>query len=81
MKTQEIEKYIDMRNKNQYDITWFYEHYMEASQDKNMTFNKFQTIFQMANFDSVLQHIDDKFKLDRLYTKEGNFISCYPPSN
>jgi len=80
MKTQ-IEKYIEMRNQNKYDITWFYEHYIEASQDKNMTFNKFQTIFQMANFDSILNHLDDKFKLDRLYTKEGNFVSCYENFN
>lgn len=80
MKTQ-IEKYIEMRNRNQYDIAWFYEHYMEVSQDKNMSFSKFQTIFQMSNFDSILDHIDDKFKLDKLYDKNGKFISCYPSSN
>jgi hypothetical protein len=81
MKTQAIEKYIEMRNTNKYDIVWFYEHYMEASQDRNMDFNKFQAIFQMANLDSILNHLDEKFKVDRLYTKEGNFISCYPTSN
>ena len=41
MKTQDVDKYIEMRNKNQYDIVWFYNHYMEESQDKNMNLDKF----------------------------------------
>jgi hypothetical protein len=80
MKTR-IEKYIEMRNKNQYDISWFYEHYMDISKDKNMSLDKFNAIFQMSNFDSILDHLDTKFKLDKLYDKNNKLIKCYLPSN
>lgn len=80
MKTQE-ERYIDMRNKNQYDIMWFYEHYMDISKDKNMDLNKFNSVFQMSNFDAILDHLDNKFKLDRLYDSNGKLISVYKGSN
>jgi len=81
MKTQEVVKYIEMRNKNQYDITWFYNHYIESSQDRSMNFDRFSQVFRMSNFDSILDHIDNKFKLDKLYDKDNKFIKCYLPSN
>lgn len=80
MKTQE-ERYIDMRNRNQYDIAWFYEHYMDISRDKNMDINKFNAVFQMSNFDMILDHLDNKFKLDRLYDSNGKLISVYKGNN
>jgi hypothetical protein len=80
MKTQE-ERYIEMRNKNQYDIMWFYEHYMEISKDRNMDINKFNAIFQMGNFNAVLDHLDAKFGLDKLFNKDGVLVMCYKNSN
>ena len=81
MKTQEIQKYIEMRNANKYDIMWFYQHYMDASQDKNMDLNKFQAVFQMANLESILEHIDLKFKVDRLYDSKGALIMVLKNNN
>jgi hypothetical protein len=80
MKTQE-ERYIEMRNKNQYDIAWFYEYYMQESKDRNMDFTKFQFVFNTSNLEAVLNHIDDKFKLDKLYDKNNNLIKVYKGSN
>jgi len=80
MKTQE-ERYIEMRNKNQYDIMWFYEHYMEVSKDRNMDINKFNAVFQMSNFNAVLEHLDAKFGLDKLFNKEGVLVASYKNSN
>jgi hypothetical protein len=80
MKTQE-ERYIEMRNKNQYDIGWFYEYYMQESKDKNMNFNKFQMVFQSHDLNTILEHIDDKFKLDKLYDNKNNLIKVYKSSN
>ena len=74
MKTQDVDKYIEMRNKNQYDIVWFYNHYMEESQDKNMNLDKFNQVFRMSNFDSILDHIDTKFKLTKIYDKDGKLV-------
>jgi len=81
MKTQEIEKYIEMRNTGNYDLMWFYKHYMDNSQDPDMNVNKFQMLFQTINLDNIIEHIDDKFKLDKLYDKDGKFIKCYLSSN
>ena len=71
-----IQEYIDMRNSGDYNISWFYEHYMESSKDKNMVINKFQAIFNTSNFHSILEHIDRKFNLNRWYDKSGKFIRC-----
>jgi hypothetical protein len=80
MKTQE-ERYLEMRNANRYDINWFYEHYMDISKDKNMNIDKFNMIFQTSNFDSILDHLDDKFKLDKLYDTNGKVIAVYKNNN
>jgi hypothetical protein len=80
MKTQE-ERYIEMRNKNQYDIMWFYEHYIEVSKDRNMDINKFNAVFQMSNFNTVLEHLDAKFGLDKLFNKDGVLVASYKNSN
>lgn len=75
MKTQ-VEQYIEMRNKNRYDTSWFYTYYVENSKH-NISFQDFNRIFGMSDFNSILQHLDRKFGLDVLTNKEGSFIKCY----
>jgi len=70
------EKYIKMRNSGKYDLQWFYEHYRQNSTDKT-DINTFGMIFNSVNLDNILEHIDRKFELVRIYDKNNNFIKVY----
>ena len=70
------EKYIKMRNSGKYDLQWFYDHYRQNSTD-NTDINAFGMIFNSVNLDNILEHIDKKFGLIRVYDKNNNFIKVY----
>ena len=67
------EKYIEMRNKKQIDINWFYEYYVQNSKH-NISIEDFYQTFMFANIEAVMDHIDKKFELTKLLDKNGEFI-------
>jgi hypothetical protein len=67
------EKYIEMRNKKQIDINWFYEYYVQNSKH-NISIENFYQTFMFANIEAVMDHIDKKFELTKLLDKNGEFI-------
>ena len=79
MKTQ-VEKYIEMRNQNRYDISWFYNHYIENSRH-SINIQDFERVFRMSNLDSILSHLDNKFGLDILSDKNGVVVKVFKSSN
>jgi ribosome-interacting GTPase 1 len=70
------EKYIKMRNNGRYDLQWFYDYYIQNSGDK-IDINTFGMVFNSVNLDNILEHIDRKLKLVRIYDKNNNFIKVY----
>jgi len=70
------EKYIKMRNSGKYDLQWFYDYYRQNSGD-SIDINKFGMVFNSVNLDNILEHIDRKLKLVRIYDKNNNFIKVY----
>jgi hypothetical protein len=70
------EKYIKMRNNGRYDLQWFYDYYIQNSSDK-IDINTFGMVFNSVNLDNILDHIDRKLKLVRIYDKNNNFIKVY----
>jgi hypothetical protein len=67
------ERYIQMRNEGKYDVYWFYEYYVEHSKH-DIDFQTFSVILSNANLESIIDHIDGKYKLTRLYDDKNNFI-------
>jgi len=70
------EKYIKMRNSGKYDLQWFYDYYIQNSGDR-IDINTFGMVFNSVNLDNILEHIDRKLKLVRIYDKNNNFIKVY----
>jgi len=70
------EKYIKMRNNGKYDLQWFYDYYIQNSGDR-IDINTFGMVFNSVNLDNILEHIDRKLKLVRIYDKNNNFIRVY----
>jgi hypothetical protein len=70
------DKYIQMRNSGKYDLKWFYDYYIENSKDI-IDINTFSMVFNSTNLDNILEHIDKKFELVRIYDKNNNFIKVY----
>ena len=66
-------RYIEMRNKKQVDINWFYEYYIQNSKH-NISIDDFYQTFMFANVEVVMEHIDAKFELTKLLDKNGQFI-------
>lgn len=64
------EQYIKMRNKNQFDINWFYSYYLEKG--GKAEFNVFMMLFKLDN--QILANIDREYGLNVLEDKDGNFI-------
>ena len=67
------EEYIELRNKGQLRIDWFYRYYIEHSKD-HISFNDFNNLAGWFNFNNIMEHIDSKYQLTRLYDKNNNFI-------
>ena len=65
-----------MRNTGKYDLQWFYDYYRQNSGD-SIDINKFGMVFNSVNLDNILEHIDRKLKLVRIYDKNNNFIKVY----
>jgi hypothetical protein len=70
------EKYIKMRNSGKYDLQWFYDYYRQNSGD-SIDINTFGMVFNSVNLENILEHIDRKLKLVRIYDKNNNFIKVY----
>jgi len=70
------EKYIKMRNTGKYDLQWFYDYYIQNSGD-SIDINTFGMVFNSVNLENILEHIDKKFGLVRIYDKNNNFIKVY----
>jgi hypothetical protein len=62
-----------MRNKNQFDINWFYKYFLEKG-GAGLDVHTFGMLFQSVDLNSVLSFLDAEFSLTRLHDKEGNFI-------
>jgi hypothetical protein len=69
-------KYIQMRNTGRYDIKWFYEYYLQNSRD-SIDIHNFGAIFNSVSLENILEHIDRKFNLVRVYDKDNNLIKVY----
>lgn len=69
-------RYIQMRNTGQYDLRWFYDYYLQNSGD-SIDINTFGAIFNSVDLGNILEHIDHKFGLTRLYDKNNNLIKVY----
>ena len=65
-----------MRNTGRYDIQWFYEYYLQNSSD-SIDIQSFGAIFNSVRLENILEHIDRKFELVRLYDKDDNLIKVY----
>ena len=60
------EEYIKMRNKQQYNINWFYKYFV--SQGGNLDGQTFGVMFnQFGNLSDVIAFLDSKFNLISLY--------------
>ena len=70
------EKYIKMRNTGRYDLQWFYDYYRQNSGD-SIDSNTFSMVFNSVNLENILEHIDRKFGLTRVYDNNNNFIKAY----
>lgn len=67
------EEYIKSRNSNKFTINFFYKYYLEQG-GKPTDFNTFANCFSTLNLNYVLDFIDRKFELTRLFDKNNNFI-------
>lgn len=68
-----IQRYIQMRNNQQYNIEWFYEYFMTEG-GKMMPLLEFTQYFNLLNLNDILNYLDNKFKLTILINKNNNFI-------
>lgn len=67
------QKYIQMRNKNQFDLSWFYSYFLENG-GANIDIQTFQHLFQFADVNEIVKFLDSKFQLNRLEDSNGNLI-------
>jgi len=70
-----IDSYIKMRRTNNYDVNWFYRYFV--SKGGKMDALTFQHTFQLGNLDAALEHLDQEFKLNRLYDKSGRLVNVF----
>jgi len=87
-----IDKYIKMRNANQFDMQWFYNYFKEKG--GKATPEQFQTVFHNVkekttvdgrdfeylsarNFKSFVEAFDKKLGLTTIFDKEGKFVKVY----
>lgn len=67
------EEYIKLRNSGQLNTDWFYRYYVDHSKD-TISFNDFNHLTMYFDFNNIIEHIDRKYQLTRLYDKNNNFI-------
>lgn len=83
------EKYIKMRNAKKIDINWFYQYYVQEKGPINpqefidIFENEIQRVAVPGGYienravrdkTPIIQHLDKKFELTLLFSKEGAFI-------
>lgn len=66
------ERYINMRNRKVIDLSVLYTFARE--QGMTLSFDQFTIGAQFLNFDVLMEDLDRKFNLTRLYDKNDNFI-------
>lgn len=70
------EQYIVMRNKDRYEINWFYRYYL-SNGGKDIPLHTFDIIFRTANIDQVLERIDKEYELTSLHDVQGKLIKIW----
>ena len=68
-----IQEYVQMRNTQNYNYDWFYRYY-KLNSEHEIDFDSFVDIISWVNIFRIIEHIDSKFNLTRLYDKNNNFI-------
>ena len=66
------EEYINMRNRKVIDLSVLYT--FARDQGMTLSFDQFTIGAQFLNFDVLMEDLDRKFNLTRLYDKNDNFI-------
>ena len=66
------EQYINMRNRKVIDLSVLYT--FARDQGMTLSFDQFTLGAQFLNFDVLMEDLDSKFNLTRLYDKNDNFI-------
>jgi len=66
------EQYINMRNRKVIDLSVLYT--LARGQGMTLSFDQFTIGAQFLNFDVLMEDLDRKFNLTRLYDKNDNFI-------
>lgn len=67
------EEYIKQRNSNKFTTNFFYKYYLENG-GTPIDMETFKQIFSFFNINEVLETIDRKFELTRLYDRDNKFI-------
>lgn len=70
------EEYIVMRNKDRYEVNWFYSYYLSKG-GKDIPLHTFDIIFRTANIDQVLERIDKEYNLTSLHDVQGKLIKIW----
>jgi hypothetical protein len=66
------ERYITMRNSNQLDLGLLYT--LACDEGLTSPFDHFAMAMSFANIHQIMDHLDSKFELTKLFGKDGNFI-------
>ena len=66
------ERYITMRNSNQLDLGLLYT--LACDEGLVAPIEHFAMAMSFANIQQILDHLDSKFELTKLFGKNGNFI-------
>lgn len=67
------QEYIKMRNSGNYSVNWFYKYYLNNG-GQIIDLKTFGSLFQFGDLNTVLEFLDAKFSLNRLYDIDGKFI-------
>lgn len=59
--------YVEMRNSKKYDLTWFYDYFLENG-GANIGISDFGQIFNSGNLENILKTIDKKLGLTVLFS-------------
>lgn len=66
-------QYVNMRQKGNYPVQWFYNYFIEQGGGK-IDLNTFAHLFNFMNLQEVLNFLDGKFELTKLEDKDGKLI-------
>lgn len=72
----DINKYISMRNNGKYELEWFYSYYLENG-GKRANIEDFQVVLNSINLQEVLDFLDIKFKLTKIYDVNNKLIKVF----